>query len=217
METHFLKLVKNSIKNWYIPLIVGIVFILTGLYTFTTPAKSYLALAMIFSAAFILTGTAEVVFSFNNRKQVDNWGWTLVFGLITLIIGFIMIIRPEISIRTLPLYVGFVILFRSIAAISYSIDLKNFGIKHWGSLLFTGILGVLFSFVVIWNPLLGGLTIVVWTGMALITAGIYSVLLSFRLKKLKNISKNISKELKEKYESLTAEIKNEIGNSFNGN
>ena len=210
MASHFLKLVKNSIKNWYIPLIVGIIFIGIGLYTFTTPAKSFLTLAMIFSASFILNGIAEIVFSFNNRKQVDNWGWTLVFGFLTLIIGIIMFIRPEISIRTLPLYVGFVVLFRSIAAISYSIDLKNFGIKNWWSLMFTGVLGVLFSVIMIWNPLLGGLTIVIWTGIALITVGVYSVLLSVILKNLKNISKNVSQELIEKYESITAEIKNEL-------
>ena len=210
MASHFFKLVKNSIKNWYIPLIVGIIFISIGLYTFTTPVKSFLTLAMIFSASFIVNGIAEIVFSFNNRKQVDNWGWTLVFGFLTLIIGIIMFIRPEISIRTLPLYIGFVVLFRSIAAISYSIDLKNFGIKNWGSLMFTGVLGVFFSIIMIWNPLLGGLTIVIWTGIALITLGVYSVLLSFILKNLKSVSKNISKELKEKYESITAEIKNEL-------
>ncbi len=49
MSTQIFKMVRNSIKYWYIPLIVGIILIGLGIYTFTSPQESYLALALLFS------------------------------------------------------------------------------------------------------------------------------------------------------------------------
>ena len=212
MAHQFFKAVKNSIRYWYIPLIVGLIFVVTGLYTFTAPEGTYLTLAFIFSISFLVSGLSDIVFSISNRNEVENWGWTLVFGLLTFLIGIVLVIHPAISVTTLPLYVGFVVLFRSIAAISYSLDLKNYGVSQWGRLMILGVLGVIFSFILIWNPLFGGLTIVIWTGIALISAGIFSILLSLKLKKLHDVPNKLSKDLKEKFESISSEIQKELKN-----
>jgi uncharacterized membrane protein HdeD (DUF308 family) len=136
---------------------------------------------------FLLSGLSEIVFSISNKNTMDNWGWTLGFGLITSVMGLLLLIHPDISLTTLPLFVGFLILFRSIGAIGYSLELKNYKINDWGYLLVLGILGVLFSFFLIRNPLFAGMTIVVWTGISLITTGLFSLYVSFRLKKLNKI------------------------------
>lgn len=206
MNTTF-KFIRNTVKNWYIPLIVGIIFVLTALYTFFQPMESYLALSIIFAFSFLISGSFETIFAISNSKELENWGWTLLFGLVNLTIGFILLSNPAISMVTLPLYVGFVILFRSISAISYSLDLKNYGVADWGTLLLIGIFGILFSLLMIFNPVFGGMNIVIWTGMAFLFSGIYSIYLSLKLRKLKNAPKKISQELKQKWDSLQAEMK----------
>ncbi len=176
--------IKNSIQHWYIPLIVGVIFIGSGLYTFASPLKSYLALSIIFSISFIASGLSEVFFSISNRDKIENYGWTLFFGLSTLLIGLLMITNPKLSMTTLPMYVGFVLLFRSIGAISYSIDLKRYGVSAWGMLMTFGVLGAIFSFMLIRNPVFAGMTIVIWTGISLITVGLFSTLVAFKLRTL---------------------------------
>lgn len=210
MANNFYKTVTNSIKHWYIPLIVGIIFILVGIYTFSSPLESYVALSIIFSLSFLFSGITEITFSIANRNEIDSWGWSLAFGIITFIFGILLILNPAISITTLPFYVGFVVLFRSVGAISFSIDLKSFGVKDWGMLMAVGILGLIFSFMLLWNPLFSGITIVVWTGLAFIVSGIFSIILSFRLKKLHNTANSISDELKQKYNSIRSEIEKEL-------
>ncbi len=76
--------------------------------------------------------------------------------------------------------------------------------------MIVAVFGLLLSFILIWNPLFAGLTIVTWTGIALISGGIYSIYLSFKLKKLNDKSKKIPQELKEKYEKVKQEIQNEL-------
>jgi uncharacterized membrane protein HdeD (DUF308 family) len=73
-------------------------------------------------------------------------------------------------------------------AISFSIELSSYGVKQWGWLLLMGIIGLIFSYILIWNPVFAGLTLVYWTGLALITLGIFSIYFSIQLNKLRKIS-----------------------------
>ena len=191
-----IKKVKNSVKHWYIPLLVGLLFIGLGIWTVFRPAETYLGLAILFTIAFIVGGLLEIIFAISNREELDHWGWELVNGIFIFIIGIIMAIRPEMTLVTLPFYVGFVIMFRSMMAISTSIELKKYGVLDWGNLLVMGILGLIFSFILLWNPLLAGFTIVFWTGLALITIGGYGIYFAVKLKKLKNLGKEIKEEIR---------------------
>jgi uncharacterized membrane protein HdeD (DUF308 family) len=188
MEKQLLKTVRTAIKQWYIPFIVGLIFICAGIWTFLSPLESYLTLSLVFSLAFLISGIFEIVFSISNRKEIDNWGWTLIFGIATMLIGILLLVHPEISITTLPLYVGFLLLFRSIGGVSYALDLKDYGVIDWGYLMAVGILGIIFSFILIWNPVFAGATIIFWTGITLIAGGVFSIHLSLKLRKLKKLS-----------------------------
>lgn len=210
MSTQILKMIRNSVKHWYIPLIVGIIFIGLGVYTFTSPQETYLALAIFFSLSFLVSGLFEVAFSIANKEVLDNWGWILAFGVLTLVIGILLLINPALSMLTLPFYVGFLVLFRSISAVGYAIDLKNYGISDWGILIAVGVLGLIFAFLLIWSPAFAGMTIVIWTGLALISSGVFSVYFSFKLKKLNALPNKISDRLRNQLELVQREVNEEL-------
>ena len=187
MKNQVLTSARKSIKYWYIPLIIGLIFLATGIYTFMVPLESYLTLTLLFGISFLVSGIMEVSFSIANRKYIENWGWSLVSGILSLAIGILLMFRPDLSILTLPFYVGFWVFFRSLMAIGTSIDLKRFGILDWGNLMLIGVFGLIFSFFLIWNPLFAGITIVVWTALALISIGIFGIYFAFKLRKLKKM------------------------------
>lgn len=187
MAEEVIKTIRHSIQYWYIPLIVGIIFIGIGILTFSSPMDTFLALSFLFSISFLFSGFAEVLFSIINRGELDNWGWTLIFGVFTFIVGLLLIIDPALSMITLSFYIGFMVLTRSIGAISFAIDLSNYGIKDWVGLLAVGVIGVILGFIMIWNPSFASASIVVWTGMALIATGVFNVYLAIRLSKLRGL------------------------------
>jgi uncharacterized membrane protein HdeD (DUF308 family) len=206
------KTVRNSVKNWYILLIVGLIFLAGGIYSFVSPEDSFKTLALFFGWSFLISGAIEIVFSFSNRDELENWGWTLIFGVITFLVGLLLISKPGITELILAFSLGFLVLFRSIGAISFALDLKNYEDNSgWGALMAFGVLGVLFSFLLLWNPAFAGMTIVFWIGLALVTAGIFSIYLSLKLRKLKGVSTKISSELKDRFDSVQEEIKRELG------
>ncbi|MDR2009270.1 MAG: HdeD family acid-resistance protein [Bacteroidales bacterium] len=189
MENQLLENAKSAIKNWYLSLILGILFIFVGIVVFITPAESYITLSILFSVIFFLSGLFEIVYSISNRKYINNWGWLLFAGIVYLIFGIILISSPVLSMTFLPIFMGFMLLFVSVSAMAFSFDLKSFRVKGWGWLLVLGILGTIFSFIMLWNPAIGGLTIVVWTGITFVTLGIFRIFLAFELKKIKDFTK----------------------------
>src|SRR5690606_3996082 len=195
MEASFLKSIKEAIKHWYIPLLVGLFFIIVSIVAFTSPAGSLLTLSILFAFSFLFGGISETVFSIVNRHQLENWGWSLAFGIITFIVGISLMNHPALSISVMAFYIGFVILFRSVAAIGFALDVKRYGDKNWSVLLILGILGIRFSFILIWNPLLAGMSIVVLIALSFMFAGLFSIALAFQLKRLHKSTKKISEGL----------------------
>ena len=210
MSDNILKTVRNAIKYWYLPLIVGIIFIGVGIWTFRTPLQSYAALSFIFSISFLVSGISEIYFAIANREEIDNWGWTLALGLLGAIVGILLLINPDVSAATLPFFVGFVVLFRSVYAIGAAIDLKNYKIMDWGYLMAIGILGVIFSFILLWNPLFAGMTLVFWTALLFIISGAFSIYFSLMLKKTNDLPDKISSDLRNKYEEIRNQIQEEL-------
>lgn len=209
MKSTFLHSIKNSIKHWYVPVLVGLLFIIISIVVFTSPLSSLITLSMLFSLSFIFGGLSEIIFSIANRKGLDNWGWTLAFGILTLVIGLSMFTQPALSISILSFYVGFLLLFRSISSISFALDVKRYGSKNWTVLLIFGILGAIASFFLIWNPLFAGLSVVILIAMSFLFTGLFGIFFGLQLKKLHSSSKQISAELKDRYENIMREIDSE--------
>ena len=197
MAQGIIKSVKNSVKHWYIPLIVGLMFIVVGVWTLFNPVGSFLGLAIVFTISFLISGMFEITFALANKDELEHWGWELANGILSLVIGLIMLFNPAISLVTLPFYIGFVILFRSIMAISSSLELKKYGVIDWGNLMALGVLGTIFAFILLWNPEFAGLTIVIWVAMAFLTVGAFAIYSSIKLKKLKNVGEDLKDEIKE--------------------
>jgi len=191
MTTKTINTLKDATKHWYLSLILGVLFIISGIQVLRTPVESYLALSILFSVTFFVNGIFEITYSISNRKELDNWGWMLTGGVVDLLFGIWLLSSPMVTLAVLPFVVGFMLMFRSFTAIGFAIDLRAFGVKEWGWLLAFGILGMLFSFILLWNPMVAGLTIVMWTASAFITIGVFKIFLAFKLKQLNTISKKL--------------------------
>lgn len=201
----FLKTIRNTVKYWYAPAIIGVLFIVVGVCSFGTLEVTYLSLAALFSYAFLFSGVLEIWFSVENRKELEGWGWYLASGIFTLLIGILLIVHPAIAAATLPLFVGFSLLFRSFQGLGFAFELRNYGVLKWGNLAIVSILGIVFSFLLIANPIITGISLAVLTSAAFIFVGINAIVLAFQLRKLKTLPGKLQSELKDKIENLKEE------------
>jgi len=199
-------MIKNSVKYWYLVLVVGIISIGVGLWVMIFPRESITVTALVFVLTFLITGLFETIFAIANRNAMTNWGWGLALGILNLIIGVLLLLNPAISVLTLAFYVGFVILFHSLAAIIIAFDLKRYLILQWGNLLAMGIIGFILAVLLLVNPSLTTMVVIIFLGLALIIGGTMSIYFSLKLKKIKERAQKISSDLMSRYEAIRKEI-----------
>lgn len=206
----FLKTITNSVKHWYILLIIGILLIALGIYVFFVPLDTYLTLTILFTTSFIAMGLLGIIFAVQNRKGLEGWGWYLTSGILNLLVGLFLAAYPAISIATLPYVVGFTLLFNSFQGLGFAFDLKNYGVLSWGNVAIASVLGILFSIVLVANPLVTSMSLVTLTGLALIFAGISAISVSFGIKKLKDYPEKLSADLKSRFAKLKEEYSQQV-------
>jgi len=205
-----LKTIQDSVKHWYVPLILGLIFICTGLYCLFNTGETYTVFSKVLAYSIMASGLIEIFFIFSKIKEETDWKWSLVFGLTELAIGYILISNPAISFVVLSIIVAFMVLIRSLSAIANSIELRTLGTEDWWVLSVLGVIGVIMSFILINNPKLAGMTVAFWIGLALIMLGLFSVFISLKFRKLNKAAKKIPAELKSKWSTLNSEIKEKL-------
>lgn len=168
---------KQSNKNRYWFLIKGIIMILLALLIFQNPGGSLLAIALYIGIGFLVTGIIIIFQGFLVRKLFPNWGWRVFEGILDLILGFILIAHPALTASVLPFIIGF---WGAVYGFYLAIDGFS-GDKNALAKAIAGILMLILSFIVMFNPLFAGLTLVIWVGVILLIGGIYNVIGSFTL------------------------------------
>ncbi|MFB6457026.1 HdeD family acid-resistance protein [Chitinophaga sp. Hz27] len=189
--SNLLSTIRSNVKYWWLYLINGIIFIIAGFIVFSNPFSSYVILSIFFAVTLFVTGIAEISFAVSNRQNMYGWGWSLASGIIDVVVGFMLMIYPAVSMAVIPLFLGFWFLFRGISLIVFSIQLSMEKIPNWGWLLIGGILLVMVSIYILDNPTIGVAAILGILAAGFWMAGVFSIIFAFRLRRVKKELKNL--------------------------
>ena len=183
MKTIFDEL-KQEVKNWWISLILGILYVVVALSLMFFPLNGYAALSILFSISMLVSGLLEISFAVSNRRRVSSWGWYLAGGIIDMILGFYLIAYPLLSMEVIPFIIAFWLMFRGFSSAGYAMDLKRYGTKDWGWYIAFGILAIICSLIILWQPAVGAIYAVYMISFAFLIIGFFRIMLSFELKSL---------------------------------
>ena len=128
---------EHAVKNWWLSLILGILYIIVALCLLFAPGSSYIALSVIFSISMLISGIIEIIFSISNRRGISS-----------------------------------------------SMDLKRYGTREWGWYMGFGILAIICSLIILWQPAVGALYVIYMLAFTFLIIGFFRVMLSFELKSL---------------------------------
>lgn len=94
MKTIFDEL-QQEVKNWWISLILGILYVIVAISLMFSPLSGYAVLSILFSVSMLFSGLLEISFAVSNRRRVSSWGWYLAGGIIDMILGFYLDSLPD--------------------------------------------------------------------------------------------------------------------------
>ena len=117
-----------QIKTWgrfLFWLALGILYIIAGFVAFDNPLLTAVWLTLILGAALVASGIMRVFLGFNMQGGTP-WGWVVASGLITLLLGIIILIHwPVSSLYVLGIFLGVDLVFAGATWIALGLGLHN--------------------------------------------------------------------------------------------
>lgn len=151
--------------NW-MSLATGVLLIIAAVYMFANPAVPLAALGFIFSFAVLLGGVFELVRYFGAPKPART-GWDLVNGLLTVLVGVMLLSASAGAQATLiPTFVGLWLIVWALVRIMSAQKLKYLSYGAGRHLQFSAIGTLILGLLVVLFPVLFG-AVAVW-GIALV-------------------------------------------------
>lgn len=155
----------NSIFNTSI--ITSVVILVLGIFLFIQPDTIINMISIILGGIIIVPGIISLVDYFKNKNQAS-----LISGIVTMLIGLILIINTKLVAGILPFILGIYFIISGITRLQYALQLKKQNINYTTSLVFS-ILIIICGTLFIINPFGGALVITKVMGIFMV---IYSLL-----------------------------------------
>jgi uncharacterized membrane protein HdeD (DUF308 family) len=160
-------------SGWQI--VWGVLLIVIGILAVLMPMVAALATALVFGWLLMLGGVSEIIYAFHTRAQ-EHFGWKLVSGVLTLVLGIAVWILPGAGAASLALLVGAFLFVGGVVRTALALRFRPR--RGWGWVLFDGLLSIV----------LAGLIAAGWpessiafigllTGFVLISAGVWRIVL----------------------------------------
>lgn len=169
-------IVSQRPRYWWVFILQGIILLVLGVYMIAEPVAGFAALSFLFGLAILITGILGLLRVIRDRSQSSR-AFHLLFGVISIVLGIILISNIGASAAILRLIVGIWILFKGIALLNFSALTGRTWLISAG-----GVIIILFALAIIFKPIFGAITIDVLTAIAFITTGIFDIVLGYRLK-----------------------------------
>lgn len=111
--------VAKPVRGFWLSLVVGIFYVIAGIYIIANLATAVVALTLAFGILFIAEGVYTIIMAFTN-KAGRKMSWLVVLnGVITLILGIMVLNRlPFSALWLIGLYVGISLLFSGISLLA---------------------------------------------------------------------------------------------------
>ncbi len=117
-----------QIKTWgrfLFWLALGVLYIIAGFVAFDNPLLTAVWLTLILGAALVASGIVRIFLGFN-MQHGSPWIWVVVSGLITLLLGVIILVHwPVSSLWTLGIFLGVDLVFAGASWIGLGFGLRQ--------------------------------------------------------------------------------------------
>lgn len=172
----------QPLKNWWVILLKGVIFIILALIIFQHPVGAVIGLALYIGIALLITGVILTLIALSARKSMQSWGWKFAVGVLDILLGIMLLAHPGVTAVILPFIIGFWVMFYGILLLTDSFGMKSAGVKAWWYQLATGLLTVIIGYLITFNPFAGVLTITILIGIPILLFGVFNVALAFSFK-----------------------------------
>ncbi|MBQ6593894.1 DUF308 domain-containing protein [Candidatus Saccharibacteria bacterium] len=137
-------------KSAWFAVIESIVILIFGILLIAWPDITVVVISNILGAIFILSGIYRIINYFIVRGQKDFFNNSLLFGVISVLVGIAAIVVGEDIANAFRIIIGIWMVYESLVRVNTAIKLQAVGVKSWSYILIIALamlaLGVFVTF-----------------------------------------------------------------------
>lgn len=168
-------------KNWWAFLLRGILALIFGIAAVFFPESAFLTLVLLFGAFAFVDGVFAIISAFSSNAKSENWWWIIIEGILGITVGALTVFQPASMATALLFIIAAWAIVGGVFEIVTAIRIrKHITGEFWMAL--SGLISIVFGFLVAANPLSGAFAIGLIIGVYAIIFGIMFILFSFKLR-----------------------------------
>jgi uncharacterized membrane protein HdeD (DUF308 family) len=176
-------MVSSLTRNWWGPVVSGVLAVLAGVAAFAYPGITFEVLVLLFGIYAFLDGVVWLAFGLLAASEHERW-WPLVLsGVVGVAVGVLTFAETQSVALALVYVIGAWAVVTGVLEIVAAIRLRQIVRDGWLMAL-SGALSVVFGVLVIVQPNAGAYALTLIFGIYAILTGIAQAWLGFRLRSL---------------------------------
>ena len=162
--------------------IQGVLALLIGVIMVIWPGASLQVFAWLMAAWLIVNGILGLGAWLRGRTTGGRGGGAMAFaGILSLILGIIVLLLPETAVFAIVLFIAFWALVLGLMQIFGALAFRRMGARSWWVMLISGIAGLAIGLVLIINPAAGAVSLLWLIAAFLMLAGVIAIVLGLRI------------------------------------
>lgn len=175
--------VQLMAKKWWTIALRGLVSVIFGIIAFAWPQLTAALMVMFFGVYVLIDGLFAFIASFVMEGGIKRWWLKLIQGILGIVLGIIFLVNPAFTAAFIVLLIAIWAIIIGILEIISAISYAKIMPDNWLMIL-TGILSLIFGFLLMKNPAAGILAVIWIIGMYAIFFGMLLIATGFTLKGL---------------------------------
>ena len=181
------KIFKSSILGS-----IGLI-VLGTLLVFQSEA-TIISISYIIGGILVAIGALAILRFIRNSKEKVKRDLDIVYGIVTIILGIIVIRSPQAIASIIPFIIGFIIIINSATKLQYSFELKKNNHDLWKSTMILAFITTICGLILILNPFKGAEFITKIVGILILIYSILDIISTITIKNTVNKIHNAIEE-----------------------
>ena len=174
---------KSSILGAISLVVLGILLIFESEATIVT-------ISYVVGGSLVAIGVLALLKFYKEVKENADTGMDVIYGIISVILGIVVISNPKAVASIIPIVIGLIIILNSGTKLQFSVELKRNNNNLWKSTMILSLVSTLCGVLLVFNPFKGAAFITKLIGILILVYAMLDIVSTITIKntvkKIKN-------------------------------
>lgn len=182
---------ENLMKKFFrSSMITSLFLIILGILLIFQSELTIISISYVIGAVLVVIGVLAIIkFIRNTNKEIKS-DLDIVYGVVTIILGSLVIVHPQAIASIIPIILGICIVISSATKLQYSFELKANNNNLWKTTMSVAIIGAIFGIILLFNPFKGAVMVTKIVGFFILAYAILDMISTITIKRNVTIIQN---------------------------